>query len=89
LCRGVNEFKNRCQPRTNLVNDENDEMPPYSQNALNIWKKSRYLLSANGVRQTEKQSWASWTHTSSSWDWNCTKVEKVHIIRYWSNSGRI
>jgi hypothetical protein len=34
LYRGINEFKRDCQPRNNLVKDDNGE----SHNILNRWK---------------------------------------------------
>jgi hypothetical protein len=35
----VNKFKRRCQPRNNLVKDENDDLLADSHNILNRWRK--------------------------------------------------
>jgi hypothetical protein len=38
LYRGINEFKRGCQPRNNLVKDENGDLLADSHNMLNRWK---------------------------------------------------
>jgi hypothetical protein len=38
LYRGINEFKRGCQPRNNLVKDENGDLLADSQNILNRWE---------------------------------------------------
>jgi hypothetical protein len=38
LFRRINEFKRGCQPRSNLMKDENGVLLAYSQNILNRWK---------------------------------------------------
>jgi hypothetical protein len=40
LYRGINEFKRGCQPRNNLVKDENGDLLADSHNILNRWKNS-------------------------------------------------
>jgi hypothetical protein len=46
--RGINEFKWGCQPRNNLVKDENGDRLADSHNNLNRWKREilyhRYFL---------------------------------------------
>jgi hypothetical protein len=50
LCRGINEFKRGCQPRSNLVKDENGELFADFHNILNRWKNySSQLLSVHNV----------------------------------------
>jgi hypothetical protein len=38
LYRGINEFKRGCQPRSNLMKDENCDLLADSHNILNRWK---------------------------------------------------
>jgi hypothetical protein len=38
LCRGMNEFKRSCQPRNNLLKDENGDLLLNSHSILNKWK---------------------------------------------------
>jgi hypothetical protein len=46
--RGINEFKKGCQPRTNLLKDENGDPVAHSHDILNGWKNvlvySMYML---------------------------------------------
>jgi hypothetical protein len=60
LYRGINEFRKRYQPRTNLVKDENCDQLAVSQNILNRWKNYFCQLlnvnDVNDVRQTELQT---------------------------------
>jgi hypothetical protein len=57
LHRGINEFKRGCQPRSNLVKDENGDLLADSNNTVNRWKSyfSQLLNVGNvsGVRQIE------------------------------------
>jgi hypothetical protein len=38
LYRGINEFKKRHQPATNVVKDENGDLLADSHNISNLWK---------------------------------------------------
>jgi hypothetical protein len=38
LYRGINEFNRGCQPRSNLVRDENGDLLADSHNSLSRWK---------------------------------------------------
>jgi hypothetical protein len=38
LYRGINEFKKGCQPRINIIKDENGTLLADSQSVLNRWK---------------------------------------------------
>lgn len=51
LCRDINECKEGCQPRTNLVKDQEGDVPADSHNIWNMWKKNCFcqLLSVHGV----------------------------------------
>jgi hypothetical protein len=57
LYKGINEFKMGCQPRNNLLKDENGDLLADSHNILNRWKNYfSQLLNVNNVsdvRQTE------------------------------------
>jgi hypothetical protein len=56
LYRGINEFKTGCQPRNNLVKDENSDLFTDSHNILNRWRNdfSQLLnLHVIDVRQIE------------------------------------
>jgi hypothetical protein len=59
LYRGINEFKRSHQPKSNLVKDENGDLPADSQNILNMWKNYYSQLlnvrvhRASDVRQVE------------------------------------
>jgi hypothetical protein len=74
LCRGINEFQRGCQPRTNLVKDENGVLFLDSLSTSN--RRKNYfcqLLNVHGVndvRQTEM-------HTPEPFipEPNCFRVE--------------
>jgi hypothetical protein len=57
LQRGINKFKKRYQPRTNLVKDEKSSLLVHPHTILNRWKNYFCQLwnvhEAGGVRQTE------------------------------------
>jgi hypothetical protein len=57
LHRGINEFRRRYQPRSNLVKDENSDLLADSYNILNGWKNCFYQLlivyRVSEVRQIE------------------------------------
>jgi hypothetical protein len=40
MYRGINELKRGCQPRNNLVKDENGDLLADSDNILNRWENS-------------------------------------------------
>jgi hypothetical protein len=60
LYRGINEFKNDYQPRTNLVKDDRGDLLAASHKILSSWKNYFCQLlnkhRAGGVRQTEMQT---------------------------------
>jgi hypothetical protein len=39
LYRGIHEFERGCQPRSNLVKDENGDLLAYFNNIVNRWKR--------------------------------------------------
>jgi hypothetical protein len=55
--RGINEFKKRYQPRSNLVKDKNGDLLADSHNTLNRWKNYFFQLlnvhRFSDVRQVE------------------------------------
>jgi hypothetical protein len=55
--RGINEFKRGCQPRSNLIEDENGDLHAYSHKILSKWKNysSQLLnvLDVSDVKQIE------------------------------------
>ena len=54
LYRGINDFKNCCQPRTNIVKDEKGGLVASSHSILARWRDHFFqLLNIHGVRQTE------------------------------------
>jgi hypothetical protein len=57
LCRGINDFKEGYQPRTNVVKDEKGDLVAYSYSILARWRNHFYQLlnthRVNDVPQTE------------------------------------
>jgi hypothetical protein len=60
LCRGINEFKKGCQPRTNLVKDEKGDLLADPHKIVNRWMNYFCQLlnvqRVRGIRQTEIQT---------------------------------
>jgi hypothetical protein len=53
--RGINEFKEFYQPRTNLVKDEKGELLADSHSTLNNWKNYiSQLLNVHGVSDRQR-----------------------------------
>jgi hypothetical protein len=63
LCRGTNEFKRGCQPRTNVVKDEKGDLVADSNSILARWRNNfSQLLNIHGVNdvgQTEVHTGAT------------------------------
>jgi hypothetical protein len=50
LYRGINEFKKDCQPRINIMKDENGNLFTDPQSLLNMWKNFfNQVLNVHGV----------------------------------------
>jgi hypothetical protein len=49
LYREINDFKRGYQPRSNLVKDENGDLPADPHNILNRWKNCYQLLNVHTV----------------------------------------
>jgi hypothetical protein len=60
LCRGINEFQNGCQPRTNLVKDEKGDLLVDPHKIVSRWMNYFCQLlnvqRVGGIRQTEIQT---------------------------------
>jgi hypothetical protein len=55
LYRGVNELKKVCQPRINIIKDENGNLIADSQNVLNRWKNFfNQVLNIHGVHDVRQ-----------------------------------
>jgi hypothetical protein len=55
MYRGIKEFKKGCQPRINIINDENDNLLADSQCVLNRWKYFfNKVLNVHGVHDIRK-----------------------------------
>jgi hypothetical protein len=55
LYRGINEFKKGYQPRINIIEDENGNLPVDPQNVLNKWKNFfNQVLNVHGVHDVRQ-----------------------------------
>jgi hypothetical protein len=55
LYTGTNEFKKGCQPRINIIKDENDNLIADPQNVLNRWKNFfNQVLNVHGVHDVRQ-----------------------------------
>jgi hypothetical protein len=55
LYRGINEFKKGCQPRINIIKDENGYLIADPQNVLNKWKNFfNQVLNVHGVHDVRQ-----------------------------------
>jgi hypothetical protein len=55
LYRGINEFKKGCQPRINIIKDENGNLLADSQSVLNRWKNFfNHVLNVHGVHDVRQ-----------------------------------
>jgi hypothetical protein len=58
LYRGINEFKSGCQPRNNLVKDENGDLLTESHSILNRWKNYfSQLVNVHNVSDVRQIEW--------------------------------
>jgi hypothetical protein len=64
LYRGINEFKRGYQPRSNLVKDENGDLPADSNTTVNTWKSYfSQLLNVHNISDV-RQKYIQLSHSS-------------------------